>query len=306
MLEPSPESTGHAAQAALPAAERQALVDGLVALLRVTPSGVDRFRGDSEDLGYPNVYGGQVLGQAVMAASQTLPKRPIHSLHAYFLRPGDPRQPIEYAVERLRDGRSFSTRRISASQEGRVILEMMASFQDSAEGLDHQRAMPPAPGPEGVPCEPAPRRAVAARGRERPIEFRWLDAPALGDRQPGPAAARIWMRPVAALPNDRTLHAALLAYASDHGLLRAAMLPHGLTYTTPGMRGASLDHALWFHRDARFDDWLLHDIESPSAQSARGLCRSEIFSRDGRLVASAAQEGMMRFRAPSADHESRQ
>ncbi|MDB5731748.1 MAG: Choloyl-CoA hydrolase, partial [Variovorax sp.] len=283
------------------------LVAHLVELLRLEQLDSDRFRGATEDIGTPAVFGGQVLGQALMAASRTVEAdRPAHSLHAYFLLAGDPHAPIDYAVDRVRDGRSFTTRHIVATQQDRTIFEMSASFQRVEEGVEHQAPMPVAPPPEEVPGEVEQRRAMGERlparwrdkfGGERPIEFRTVDAPDLLAPEPRTGEVQIWMRALAALPDEPALHRALLAYASDHGLLRAALLPHGLSFMQRRLRAASLDHSMWFHRDFRLDDWLLYCIDSPSAQGARGLCRGQIFARDGRLVASVAQEGMVRVQA---------
>lgn len=279
------------------------LVDDLVALMRLDTVGDDRFRGQSEDIGTPAVFGGQVLGQALMAASLTVaPDRPMHSMHAYFLLPGV-HAPIHYSVDRVRDGRSFTTRHVVARQEDRIIFEMSASFQTVEEGIEHQLAMPEARGPEGLPSELDQRvalgdklparwqvKGIAPHGIEyRRVENDDLLAPLARD-----GGSAIWMRAIAPLPDEPVVHRALLAYASDHGLLRAAMVPHGLTFMTGKVRAASLDHAMWFHREFRFDDWLLYVIDSPSASGARGLCRGSVFARDGRLVASTAQEGMLR------------
>ena len=310
-------------------ASRTQLVNDLVTLLRLEQLEPNRFRGASEDIGTPAVFGGQVLGQALLAASRTVnvggadvaPSAPVsnglaadaappgprsvHSLHAYFLLPGDPQAPIDYAVDRVRDGRSFTTRHVVATQQGRTIFEMSASFQCDEHGIDHQLPMPSAPDPDTVVGEFEQRQALGDRvparwqgkfSRERPIEFRTVNPPDLLAPEPRAAEAQIWMRALVALPDEPALHCALLAYASDHGLLRAALLPHGLTFMQKRLRAASLDHAMWFHRDFRMDDWLLYAIDSPSAQGARGLCRGSIFARDGRLVASVAQEGMVRIR----------
>ncbi len=289
-----------------PEARAQCVAD-LVALMRLEPIGTDDFRGQTEDIGTPAVFGGQVLGQALMAASATVDAdRPVHSLHSYFLLPGDPQAPIDYAVERLRDGRSFGTRRVLARQGDRTIFALSASFQQvETGGIEHQLPMPPAPPPDTVQSEVAHRRAVIDKlparwqgklGGERPIEFRTVDPQDPLAPEPREARAQIWMRALSALPDDPQLHCALLAYASDHGLLRAALLPHGLSFMQKRLRAASIDHAMWFHRPFRLDDWLLYAIDSPSAQGARGLCRGSIFSRDGTLVASVAQEGMVRVR----------
>jgi len=281
------------------------VVAELVDLMRLEPLGGDRFLAQSEDLGTPAVFGGQVLGQALMAASRTVePDRPAHSMHAYFLLPGE-HAPIEYSVDRVRDGRSFTTRHVVARQGERIIFEMSASFQTVDDGIDHQLPMPPLAAPEGLQSEREQRIALGDRLPERwrvkgvaphGIEYRRIDPDDLLDPKPRPAESALWMRAIAALPDDPNVHRALLAYASDHGLLGAAMRPHGLSFMSGQVRPASLDHAMWFHRDFRLDDWLLYSLDSPSASGARGLCRGSIFTRDGRLVASTAQEGMLRVR----------
>ncbi len=279
------------------------LVDDLVALMRLAPAGEDRFRGRSEDIGTPNVFGGQVLGQALMAASLTVaPQRPVHSMHAYFLLPGE-HAPIDYSVDRVRDGRSFTTRHVLARQNGRIIFEMAASFQTRDPGVEHQEPMPAVAGPEGLPSE-LERRVEAGDRLPEPfrvkatvphgIEYRTVEQDDLLAPAPREGGCAIWMRAVAPLPDDPVVHRALLAYASDHGLLRAAAVRHGLSFLAGHVRAASLDHAMWFHRDFRFDDWLLYVVDSPSASGARGLCFGRVYTRDGRLVASAAQEGMLR------------
>ena len=281
-----------------------ATVSQLITLLQLEPQGPDHFRGDSEDIGTGRVFGGQVLGQALVAACRTATS-PIHSLHAYFLLLGDHHQPIDYLVERVRDGRSFATRRVVAQQKGRTIFTMMASFHAPEAGsFSHQHGMPPAPPPEGLRNETALRQAQAHqlpagwRGEKQPpIEYRMVDPVDLLHPVPRPADIQLWLRACAAVSDDPVMHRALLAYASDHGLLRAALLPHGLSFMQPAMRGASLDHAMWFHRDFRIDDWLLYCIDSPSAGGARALCRGEIYTRDGQLAASVAQEGMLRVAA---------
>lgn len=290
------------------AAQARTLVDRLVQLLRVQPVGEDRFVGQSEDIGTPAVFGGQVLGQALMAACGTVgAERPVHSMHAYFLLPGE-HAPIEYEVLRARDGRSFSTRHVVARQRGVEIFEMTASFQLASDGADHQDAAPPVTPPEALVPELEHRRAVAerlppgfgARWREksvlpRALEYRHVQPYDLLDPVAAPPQSSMWLRAVAPLPDDHSLHCALLAYACDHGLLLTAMRPHGLALLRGDVRLASLDHAMWFHRDLRIDDWLLHDMDSPSACGARALCRGRVFDREGRLVASTAQEGMMRL-----------
>ncbi|MBS0341932.1 MAG: acyl-CoA thioesterase II [Proteobacteria bacterium] len=287
------------------AATAAGYVSDLVALMQLAPTGEDRFRGQSHNIGTPAVFGGQVLAQSLVAASLTVPAdRAVHSMHAYFLLPGQ-HAPIDYTVHRARDGRSFTTRHVIAKQEGREIFEMAASFQTRDEGIDHQDAMPSTVDPLSAPSElerrialgdrvPAPYRfrALLSPG----LEIRVVDAPDLLAPVPCPPKSQIWMRAIAPLPDDPLVHRALLAYASDNGLLRAAMNPHALTFFSNKLRVASLDHAMWFHRDFRMDQWLLYVIDSPSASGARGLCRGSIFTQDGRLVASTAQEGMIRVR----------
>jgi acyl-CoA thioesterase-2 len=287
------------------AAQAASHVAELVALMQLEPTGEDRFRGRSDDIGTPAVFGGQVLGQALVAASRTVDAdRPVHSMHAYFLLPGE-HAPIDYEVHRARDGRSFTTRHVVARQGGREIFEMTASFQTRDDGVDHQDAMPVVPPPEAQPSELERRLALGDRVPDllrlrgivsQGLEVRVVNAPDLLAPEPSPPQSFIWMRAVAPLPDDPLVHRALLAYASDNGLLRAAMNPHGLSFFSRKLRAASLDHAMWFHRDFRFDDWLLYSIDSPSASGARGLCRGSIFTRDGRLVASTAQEGMLRVK----------
>jgi acyl-CoA thioesterase-2 len=275
----------------------------LVDLIRVEAIGKDRFRGQSENIGTPAVFGGQVLAQAHMAACLTVPaERVAHSLHAYFLLPGR-HAPIDYEVERIRDGGSFSTRRVVAIQDEQAIFEVLASFQVRAEGIDRHDPMPPVPGPEGITSEieqirkniewvPAPMREALVKSGA--IEYRPLVPYELVDPTPREARSSIWLRTVGAVPDSLPLHQSLLAYASDHGLLRTATLPHGLSYARGDVRVASLDHAMWFHRDFRIDDWLLFHVESPSVMGGRAIARGTFYSRDGRLVATAVQEGLMR------------
>ena len=280
--------------------------------MRLEPLGNDRFRGArAKTSARRAVFGGQVLGQALMAASRTVEAdRPVHSMHAYFLLPGE-HAPIDYAVDRVRDGRSFTTRHVVARQGEPHHLRDVGLVPD---GRRRHRAparrCPPCAGPEGLASELEQRIALGDRLPERwrdkglmphGIEYRRVDpddllAPA---RAPG-RAARSGCAPSRRCPTTRCVHRALLAYASDHGLLRAAMLPHGLSFMSGQVRAASLDHAMWFHRDFRIDDWLLYVLDSPSASGARGLCRGSIFTRDGRLVASTAQEGMLRVRRPES------
>jgi acyl-CoA thioesterase-2 len=268
----------------------------------------DFFRGTSQDLGWGAIFGGQVLGQALSAAAQTVPvERAVHSLHGYFVRAGDVRRPILYQVDRLRDGKSFTTRRVAAVQEGEAIFSLEASFQIQEEGFDHQDAMPVVPAPEALVSErdmalavadqlPDALRAIATA--ERPIEIRPVEP--RNPLAPEVAAPRrhMWYRAVDRLPDDPALHRYLLAYASDFSFLGTAMDPHGVSWLMPGMHVASIDHVMWFHRPFRFDEWLLYSVDSPSASGARGLVRGQFFDRSGRLVASTAQEGLMRRRRP--------
>jgi acyl-CoA thioesterase-2 len=284
------------------------VLEELVTLLSLERIEENLFRGQSQDLGWGTVFGGQVLGQALSAAVQTVPpERHVHSMHAYFLRPGDVGKPIVYDVDRIRDGGSFTTRRVVAIQSGEAIFNLAASFQKLEGGFDHQDGMPEAPAPEDCPTEQERFAKVLdklppfARGRataERPFDLRPVDVED-DPFHPSPTAPqrRVWMRAVAALPDDPALHAYLLAYASDHGFVTTSLLPHGVTWLTPGMQIASLDHVMWFHRPFRVDDWLLYVIDSPTAHGARGLARGRVFTRDGRLVASTAQEGLVRRRA---------
>lgn len=284
----------------------------LVDLLRLERLEVDLFRGQSQDLGWGAVFGGQVLGQALSAAVQTVPEdRPVHSLHGYFLRQGDVRRPIIYEVDRIRDGRSFTTRRVVAIQEGKAIFSLSASFQEVEAGLEHQDRMPSVPGPDGLESEIERARRVADRipaglrekaTAERPIEIREVNPhnPLNPDRRA--PVKHVWYRAIDPLPDDVSLHRYMLAYASDFHFLTTAMQPHGLSWLSPDMQVASLDHAMWFHRPFRMDDWLLHVVESPSASGARGLVRGQFFDRSGNLVASTAQEGLMRRRARGEQH----
>ena len=249
------------------------------------------------------VYGGQVLAQAAMAAMRTVPEeRAIHSLHAYFLRPGDVNFPITFGVERVRDGRSFSARRIHAYQDGKTILSMIASFQSGADGLDHQDEMPQnVPGPESLPTlrdllgsiDLPEARATAL---ERPFDMRYVTEPLfLPWRGTNEAYNAVWIKALAPLPDDPLIHRAALAYASDYTMLEPVLRRHGKSWVEPGLNVASLDHAMWWHRDARADEWILYVQASPSASSARGLGVGRMFTQDGTLIATTAQEGMMRL-----------
>lgn len=282
------------------------ILSDLVDLLDLETIEQNIYRGQSRDLGGKSVFGGQVIGQGLVAARRTVLDQVPHSLHAYFLRPGDMATPIVYEVERVRDGRSFSTRRVHAIQHGQPILTMIASFQKEEGGLDHQAQMPQVKQPEELPTllecaekwvQEAPEVSDRARStllREVPIEFKPVQPwnPLLNEkREP---AQHIWFRAPGKLPDDPLLHRCVLAYASDFNLLSTALLPHGMGWFRNDMVVASIDHALWFHRDVRVDDWLLYSMDSPSAQAARGFSRGLIFDRQGRLVASTTQESLMR------------
>ena len=262
------------------------------------------FRGCQPSDGWQRVFGGQVLGQALMAAARTVDDaRPVHSLHGYFLLGGDPAHPIIYDVERTRDGGSFTTRRVRAIQHGSVIFTMSASFHRFEEGYSHQAIMPHVPPPEELPGVAAMmvglldklpdnmRRYWALR---RPVDLRPVDISRYFSREPGPAAQHIWLRADGRLSDDPNIHACILAYASDFTLLDTALIPHGKLLFDADLQLASLDHAMWFHRPFRADEWLLYTQDSPSAEGARGFCRGSVFSRDGRLIASVAQEGVIR------------
>jgi acyl-CoA thioesterase II len=284
----------------------QPVLKSLVDLLALERLDRDLFRGRSQDLGWGAIFGGQVLGQALSAATQTVAAdRPVHSAHGYFIRAGEVKGAIVYQVDRLRDGRSFSTRRVVGLQDGEAIFSLAASFQVGEPGFEHQDAMPDVPAPESLQSErdlalafadKLPETVRARFTAQRPIEIRPVELrnPLAPTEQP--PARRLWYRVIDRLPDDPALHRYLLAYASDFSFLGTALDPHGVSWLTPGMQVASLDHALWFHRPFRVDEWLLYDVESPNASGARGLVRGRFFDRDGRLVASAAQEGLIRRR----------
>ena len=276
-----------------------AALDDLVALLDLERIEVNHFRGHNLDEKRVRIFGGQVAGQALVAAGRTVPSdRFVHSLHAYFLRPGDPTTPVLYVVDRIRDGRSFTTRRTVAVQHGEAIFHLSASFQLPEEGPEHQDPMPAAPDPEQLPTFSERFRPHAEvlgdwYARPRPIDTRYT-VPLRRGREPQPPRQQVWFRADGELPEDPLLHACVLAYASDMTLLDSVLLPHGIRWTDEKFMGASLDHAMWFHRPFRTDRWLLYDQASPSATGARGLSRGEIFDREGRLVVSVVQEGLVR------------
>ncbi len=280
---------------------------GLIEQLQVERLEDKLFRGVSGDVGNAAVFGGQVLGQALMAAAMTVDAdRSVHSLHAYFLRPGDKNAKIVYDVDCIRDGGSFTTRRVVAIQHGQAIFNFAASFHHSEPGFEHRAEMPASAGPQGLASQfegwdqlrdRLPERMQARLDIEPAIEIRPLEKIHPIDPPPSPPQFDCWMRAVDRLPDDPVLHHAMLAYASDYGLLRPAMLPHGRSFLDPDMQVASLDHAMWFHGEFRMDDWLLYRTESPFAGGGRGFCRGSIYSQDGRLIASTAQEGLIRLKA---------
>ena len=265
------------------------------------------FRGLSPQVGWQRVFGGQVIGQALVAAARTVTGRPVHSLHCYFLRPGDPTIPILYEVDRIRDGKSFATRRVVAIQHGEAIFTMAASFQIEEPGLDHQIEMPDVLPPEKLPSEAdlkeaylhnAPEAVRKYWQRPRPIELRPVDLRHYISREPLEPSQFVWVRATHKLPDDPDIHRCVLAYASDMTLLDTSLFAHGRSIFDQDLQPASLDHAMWFHRPFRADEWLLYAEDSPSASGARGFTRGSLFTRDGRLVASVAQEGLIRVREP--------
>jgi acyl-CoA thioesterase-2 len=285
----------------------QKLLENLVALLALERIDRDLFRGTSQDLGWHAIFGGQVFAQALSAATQTVaPQRSVHSAHGYFLRAGDLDRPILYQVGRLTDGRSFSTRSVLAIQNGDAIFNLTGSFQIEEQGFEHQDAAPEVPAPETLPSERelalafADKLPEAVRVRataERPIEIRPVELRNPLRPSKHTPSRHLWYRATDRLPDDPALHRYLLAYASDFSFLGTALDPHAVSWLTPGMQVASLDHAMWFHRPFRVDEWLLYDVESPNAAGARGLVRGRFFDRSGRLVASAVHEGVLRRRA---------
>ena len=280
-------------------------VQDLLAILDLEVLEQNLFRGRSPQVGWQRVFGGQVIGQALVAASRTVEGRSPHSLHGYFLLPGDPKVPIIYDVERIRDGRSFTTRRVKAIQHGQPIFTLSASFHIDEPGLSHQMAMPDVPKPDQLPSEsdirervmplmPDPVRAYFER--ERPIELRPVEFKRYMTRDGLDPYFNVWIRATGTLPDDHAIHQAVLAYASDMTLLDSTLVAHGRTVFEREIQAASLDHALWFHRPFRADEWLLYAQDSPFAGGARGFARGSIFTSDGVLVASVAQEGLIRHR----------
>jgi acyl-CoA thioesterase-2 len=279
----------------------------LTALLALERIEQNLFRGQSQDLGWGAVFGGQVLGQALSAAAQTVDgDRPVHSLHGYFLRQGDARRPIVYDVDRIRDGKSFTTRRVVAIQSGHAIFSMSASFQVDEPGFEHQDPAPEIVGPEALASDTELARTWAAQipealriqaTAERPFDIRPVHPQNPLAPEARPPVRHVWYRVPDRLPDDPALHRYLLAYASDFHFLTTALQPHGASWLSRGMQIASLDHAMWFHRPLRVDEWLLYVIDSPSASGARGLVRGRFYDRSGALVASTVQEGLIRRRA---------
>jgi len=286
-------------------ASMSSAIEAVLSILDLEPLEVNLFRGRSPQSRWQRVFGGQVIGQALVAACRTVEGRRPHSLHAYFLLPGDPKVPIIYEVDRIRDGRSFTTRRVVAIQHGQAIFAMSVSFHGTESGLNHQAEMPKVPGPELLPSDAEIRQRVLPMmpdpvrryfERERPIELRVVEFERyLGKKFPE-GRLNVWIRTTGSLPDAAAIHQCVLAYASDMMLLDAALIPHGRTVFEKTIMAASLDHALWFHRPFKADEWLLYAQDSPHAGGARGFARGLIFARDGTLVASVAQEGLLRER----------
>ncbi len=280
-------------------------VKSLLEILNLERLEVNLFRGLSPQSRWQRVFGGQVIGQALVAATHTVEALPVHSLHAYFLLGGDPKVPIIYEVDRIRDGRSFTTRRVVAIQHGHAIFSMSASFHRNEPGFSHQAEMPKVPGPEDLPSEAQIREKIMPMmpepvrryyEQERPIELRPVEYSRYLSKEHRSPHFNVWIRATAALPDDPAIHQCVLAYASDMTLLDTSLIPHGQTVFNKRIQAASLDHALWFHRPFRADDWLLYAQDTPNASGARGLSRGLIFSRRGELVATVAQEGLIRDR----------
>jgi len=280
----------------------------LLKLLDLEPLEVNIYRGQNRDLGTGRVFGGQVFAQALVAARRTVDgNREAHSAHGYFILPGDLKAPIVYFVDRLRDGSSFTTRRVTAIQHGQAIFNLSASFHIAEEGLSHQPVMPTVPDPETLAPElsliremadqiPEPIRPVITQ--DRPIDFRPVQAISPFNPAPSEPTRQVWFKVIGALPDEPLVHQAILAYASDYGLLTTALQPHGVGFRTKGLQLASLDHSVWLHRPFRADEWLLYSMESPVMSGARGFVRGAIYSRAGDLVASVAQEVLLRLRKP--------
>jgi acyl-CoA thioesterase-2 len=282
----------------------QAAVDGLIRLLDLEQIEVDIYRGVSPESRMQRVFGGQVAGQALVAAGRSVPEdRHVHSLHSYFIRPGDPSVPILYQVDRVRDGRSFTTRRTTAIQHGKPIFALSASFQLEQPGIEHEPSMPDAPPPESLPTleeriDGVPGIEEFFKDRPQPIDMRHVDAPPWEQRALGPRTGlhRVWMRANGALPDDPLLHVCVLTFASDMTLLDSVLLRHGLAAGFDPLTMASLDHAMWFQRRFRADEWFLYSTQSPAAAGGRGLATGRFFAQDGHHLVSVVQEGMIRLR----------
>lgn len=279
----------------------------LVETLALERIEVNLFRGVSPEDGPGRIFGGQVIAQSLLAAYETVEDRVCHSLHCYFIRPGDPRIPILFEVDRSRDGGTFTTRRVIAVQNGKQIFNLAASFQVAEEGFEHQAPMPDVPGPETYAAEADAQKAKMLENaseemrrmmnRPRPIEMLGRDSYGFGRKpKPGEPKSDTWMRAVAPIGDEARMHQVILAYASDMNLLSTAMRPHGVAWQTPGLQSASLDHAMWFHKPSNFNDWHLYTQDSPSASGGRGFVRGAIYDAQGELVASVAQEGLMRLK----------
>ncbi|MGR6467609.1 acyl-CoA thioesterase II [Rhizobium sp. PAMB 3182] len=289
--------------------EKPTAMETLIATLDLEKLEENLFRGNSPKVGWQRVFGGQVIGQALMAAQRTVPEdRFVHSLHAYFMRPGDPSVPIVYQVERPLDGASFVNRRVLAIQHGKPIFSMSASFHIDEPGFDHQFDMPQVTPPEElIPeqqfkelyLEQAPEPVRRYWARERPIELRPVSLKHYISKEKLSPSQDVWVRATGPVPNMRHFQAAVLAYLSDMTLLDTSLFPYGVSVFDPSVQAASLDHAMWFHRPCTLDDWLLYVEDSPSAFGARGMTRGSLYSRDGTLVASVAQEGLIRRRTPA-------
>ncbi|MEP2942461.1 MAG: acyl-CoA thioesterase II [Hyphomicrobiales bacterium] len=280
-------------------------VDDLLEILNLETLEHNLFRGKSPNVGWQRVFGGQVIGQALVAASRTVKDRSVHSLHCYFMRPGDPKVPIIYDVDKIRDGRSFTTRRVVAIQHGKPIFSLSASFQIAEDGYDHQIDMPDIPQPEDLPNEAelkekylayAPQNVKDYWSRPRPIEVRPVSLEHYVSNKKLEPAQHIWIRTTSPVPDDQLRSSAVLAYFSDMTLLDTSLYAHGTSIFDQQLQVASLDHAMWFHRKADFSDWILYTQDSPSASGARGFTRGSLYTRSGTLIASVAQEGLIRRR----------
>ncbi|QYK11732.1 acyl-CoA thioesterase II [Shewanella rhizosphaerae] len=281
------------------------VLDDLLSLLSLEQIEVGLYRGQSQDLGFGHVFGGQVMGQALSAAAQTVDsERQVHSFHSYFLRAGDEKQPIVYDVENMRDGGSFSARRVKAIQKGRPIFYMTCSFQKPEQGLNHQSKMPDVPGPEGLLNQQelastlrdkVPRKVLEKFMADSPLEMRLVNPCNPMEPNQSEPIRHVWIRANGEVPKDLSVHEYLLAYASDFNFLVTAAQPHGVSFLTPGMRMATIDHAMWFHRPLDLSQWLLYSIDSPNAGGGRGFVRGEFYTQSGELVASATQEGLIRL-----------